>query len=97
MNLTRTSANVTGVALATIMVTITMGSLGYEPSLSAITDGGDEGARVAFIEGMARAFMVSTGLMAGATALSLLRGETTAKSPNLQTDQQTAASTSGDD
>ena len=97
VNLTRTSANVTGVALATIMVTITMGSLGYEPSLSAITDGGDEGARVAFIEGMARAFMVSTGLMAGATALSLLRGETRAKSPNLQTDQQTAASTSGDD
>ena len=97
VNLTRTSANVTGVALATIMVTITMGSLGYEPSLSAITDGGDEGARVAFIEGMARAFMVSTGLMAGATALSLLRGETKAKSPNLQADQQTAAPTSGDD
>jgi EmrB/QacA subfamily drug resistance transporter len=89
VNLTRTSANVTGVALATTLVTITMGSMGYEPSLSAIGEGGGEGVRVAFIAGMARAFLISSGLMAGATVLSLLRSETKTASSKRQTDQQT--------
>ena len=97
VNLSRTSANVTGVALATAMVTLTMASLGYEPSLSAVTGSGGDGARIAFIEGMGLAFLVSTWLMAGAMALSLVRGEVKAVVPESQTDRPTTASSSGDD
>jgi MFS family permease len=71
VNLARTSSNVTGVAMATTIVTLTMGSLGYEPSLAAVTEDGGEGVKVAFVSGMSRAFMVAGALM----ALSILRGE----------------------
>ena len=43
LNLTRTSANVTGISVATTIVTLAMGSLGYEPSLSAVSDQGEKG------------------------------------------------------
>ena len=97
VNLSRTSANVTGVALATTMVTLTMGSLGYEPSLSAVAEGGAEGARLAFIEGMGRAFLVSSGLMAGAMVLSMARGEFRTGAPEHPADLPAPASSPGDD
>ena len=75
LNLTRTSANVSGIVLATTVVTLTMGSLGYEPNLSEVSEGGGEGVRVAFVLGLRRAFLVSVGLMIFAMVLSLLRGE----------------------
>ena len=46
VNLARTSANVTGIALSTTFVTITMASYGFEPSLSVLTEGGGESVRV---------------------------------------------------
>ena len=76
VNLTRTSANVSGVAISTTIVTITMASFGFEPSLSALGDGGGGAAvRGAFVTGMSRALMVSGGLMLAALALTLVRPE----------------------
>ncbi len=75
LNLTRTSANVSGIVLATTAVTLTMASLGYEPNLSEVSDRGGEGVRAAFALGLRRAFLVSGGLMIFAMVLSLLRGE----------------------
>jgi MFS family permease len=75
VNLTRTSANVTGVAFATLTVTLTMASLGYEPSLSAAADGVDSGIREAFVQGMGRAYVISGSLIVLALALTIGRGE----------------------
>ena len=75
IGLTRTSANVTGIALATTMVSITMASLGYEPSLAEVGEAGGEGLKAAFVSGMSRAFLVSASLSLLALVLTGLRGE----------------------
>ena len=76
VNLTRTSANVSGVAISTTIVTITMASFGFEPTLSALADGGGGAdVRGAFVTGMSRALMVSGGLMLSALVLTLVRPE----------------------
>ncbi len=86
VNLARTSANVSGIAISTTLVTITMASYGYEPSLSVIADGGGEGVRLAFVTGLSLALKVSCGLMLMALALTLFRTESASAS------QQTAES-----
>ena len=75
LNLTRTSANLTGVALATTIVTITMGSLGYEPSLSAMSSEEGEGVTAAFVSGVNRAYLVGAGYVLIAMVLSAIRSE----------------------
>ena len=75
VNLTRTSANVSGVALSTTLVTITMASYGFEPNLSALADGGGAEIRSAFVTGLSRALRVSGGLMVFALVLTLFRAE----------------------
>ena len=74
LNLIRTSANVTGVALATTIVTVTMGSLGYEPSLAAISEVGGEGVREAFVSGLSKAFITAGSLHLMALAISGMHG-----------------------
>jgi len=74
LNLTRTSSNVTGVAVATTVVSVTMVSMGYEPSLGE-ADSGDAGVRVAFVSGLHRTFLMSFALILVAMVLSALRGE----------------------
>ena len=73
VNLARTSANVSGVALATTLVTVTMASHGFEPNLSAIGEGGGEGVRMAFVEGLSTALRVSGVLMVLALVLTVVR------------------------
>jgi len=75
LNLVRTSSNVTGVALAATIVSVTMGSLGYEPNLGAVVDSGGEGVRAAFVTGLRRAFFVASSFTLLALVLSVLRGE----------------------
>ncbi len=77
INLTRTSANLTGVALATTVIAITMGSMGYEPNLSAVTNaaGDGEGVRTAFVIGLNRTFLIGGSLMVVSLIISVLRGE----------------------
>ena len=75
LNLTRTAANVTGVALATAIVSATMASMGVEPNLGVIGDEGGAGVREAFVEGLQRAFLVAAVFIVAALALSVVRGE----------------------
>ncbi len=81
LNLTRTTANVTGVALATTIVVVTMGALGFQPSLAAVSQQGNEGVKAAFVAGMGRAFMVAGSFMLLAMVLSGVRGEQRKPSP----------------
>ena len=96
VNLARTSANVTGIAISTTFVTITMASYGFEPNLSILTDGGGAGVRIAFVEGLSLALKVSCGLILLALALTLFRTGATGVQPEpVGTAQRTPAS-SGD-
>ena len=78
LNLVRTFANLTGVAMGTAITAFTMASLGFEPSLAEVGRSADaDGTRAAFVLGLNRAFYVSTALMVGAMACAALRGEPT--------------------
>ena len=81
LNLTRTSANVTGVVLATTIVTLTMGSMGYEPTLAAVSDSEGGGLKGAFVSGLSRAYLMGAGLVLAGLVLSALRGEAPASRP----------------
>ena len=73
VNLARTSANVSGVALATTLVTVTMASQGFEPNLSAVSEAGGDGIRLAFVEGLSTALRVSGAMMVLALVLTAVR------------------------
>lgn len=96
VNLARTSANVTGVAISTTFVTITMASYGFEPSLSAITNGGGDDIRAAFVAGLSLALKVSCGLMLFALALTLFRTESKDASPQPVAPAQRTSPSGGD-
>lgn len=84
LSVTRTSANVTGVAIATTIVAVAMVSLGYEPSLAGVADGGGEGVKLAFMTGLRWAYLLAVALVLSAMALSALRGESRENSALLQ-------------
>jgi Na+/melibiose symporter-like transporter len=73
LNTTRTSANLSGVALATTIVTITMGAMGFEPNLSAVTAVGGDGVRIAFVTGLSRAFVLAGTFVLLSSAISAVR------------------------
>ena len=73
LNMVRNTANLSGLALATFIVTATMGSLGYEPSLDAVKSVGGEGVKAAFTSGLTRAFFVAGSLVTVALVISTLR------------------------
>lgn len=79
LNLTRTTANVTGVALATTIVTAVMASQGYPPSLEAVASGGGEGIKAAFTQGLQTALLTMTGFLAVAILLSSVKVSVGAK------------------
>jgi EmrB/QacA subfamily drug resistance transporter len=73
LNLVRNAGNVTSVALATAIVTATMGSLGYEPSLDAVRGGTDIGVKQAFAVGLKYAYFTMAGCLLVAMAISALK------------------------
>jgi EmrB/QacA subfamily drug resistance transporter len=75
VNMTRTTANLSGIAIATTVVTLTMAAMGFEPSLAAVTDTGGTEVRVAFITGLNRAYLASAALAFVAMVISLTREE----------------------
>ena len=75
LNLTRTSANVTGIAVATAIVSATMASMGFEPDLGTVTEGSGTAVREAFVEGLQRAFLVAGLCILVALMISFVRGE----------------------
>ena len=74
LNLVRNSANVMSLAIATTIVTITMGSMGFEPSLEAVRNDTVEGVRGAFAVGMRYAFYVLITLVIASMTASFLQG-----------------------
>ena len=73
--LTRNSANVTSIALATAVIVATMASFGFEPRLDAVTETGGAEIGAAFVAGMHRAFFVMGGLVALGVVLSFIKGD----------------------
>ena len=91
LNLVRNSANVISLAIATTIVTVTMGSLGYEPSLEAVRTASVEGVRGAFTVGMRYAFYVLIALVIASMTVSFLQGR-----PKPASRQEEAAPQPGD-
>ena len=74
LNMLRNVANVIGIAGATTIVTVTMASAGYEPSLDAVSAvGAGQGVKDAFTDGLRTAFLVFAGLLGLAVLLSSIR------------------------
>ena len=72
LNLVRNAANVTSIAMATAVVTATMGAMGYEPSLEAVQSGGGAGVGEAFTSGLRNAYFIMMGLLLVSMAVSVL-------------------------
>ena len=69
--LVRNSANVTSIAIATVVVVVTMGTYGVEPSLDAVSPQVAD----AFVAGLQWAFLVMGGMLVVGIALAVVRGE----------------------
>ena len=81
LNLTRNAANVTSIAVATAIVTATMGSMGHEPSLAAVQCGADSGVCSAFTSGMQKAYRVMTIMLILGMAISAFKFQGIKESP----------------
>ncbi len=73
LNLVRNAGNVTGVALATAVVTAVMASKGFEPSLAAVSETGGADLLDAFVSGLKSVYLVTGGLVVLGSFLSALR------------------------
>jgi len=80
LTLVRNGANVTSVAMATVIVTTTMAMLGVEPSLDAVS--GPAGAH-AFTMGLRNAYMTMACLLFAAMAISAVKAGKTPDSSEL--------------
>ena len=74
LNLVRNSGNVVSLAIATTVVTVTMGSMGFEPSLEAVRGETVEGVRNAVTVGLRYALFVLAGLVLTAMTISFFQG-----------------------
>ena len=73
LNLLRNSGNITGIALATTVVTAAMATKGFEPTLSEVVDANREPVRQAFAGGLSLAFLLSATFSSMALLISLKR------------------------
>ena len=69
-SLTRNSANIASTAIASAIVVTTMGSMGAEPSLEAVS-----GEPHAFVEGLRRAFLAAAIMLVAGMVISILKGD----------------------
>jgi EmrB/QacA subfamily drug resistance transporter len=74
INLARNSSQVTGIAIATTIVAITMASSGYDSSLNKVSTVNNIGVLGAFTSGLQTVFLVMGGLVILAMILSALKG-----------------------
>ena len=75
LNVTRTSGNLTGIALATSIVAVTMASNGYEPNLTLNQGDSLIDLKNAFISGIHNAYLTATGIAVISMVLCTVRGE----------------------
>ena len=73
LNLMRNGAGIISLAMATAIITATMGSLGFEPSLNAIRE--TAGAGHAFSVGLRNSYLIMMVLLLIAMTLSVVQGE----------------------
>jgi EmrB/QacA subfamily drug resistance transporter len=74
LNLVRNAGNLTGIAVATAIVTASMGSLGYAPSLAEVSADGDTGLIAAFTGGLRLAYLSMVLFLAVAMGASVFKG-----------------------
>ena len=72
LNMTRNTANVVGIGLAITIVTATMASRGFEPSLDAVAAGG-VGVEAAFTQGLRIAFLLLGAFVGVSVVLTFLK------------------------
>ncbi|MCL0101779.1 MFS transporter [Dehalococcoidia bacterium] len=90
----RNSGSVTGIAVVAMVVVTTMGSMGFEPSLDAVTAGND-GVAEAFVEGARRAFIVLSGFFFLAFIFSVVNSESSRSTQEME-GKQPSQKTDGD-
>ena len=79
LNLTRNSANVTGTALTTAIVTAVMVSQGYSQTLAGVSDADASGVVQAFTSGLHVAFLTLGSTLLVAVVLSWIKGRHSGK------------------
>lgn len=77
INLVRNSANITGTAVATAIVAGIMFSMGYAPSLTAVSQTGDTGILTAFVSGLRIAYITVAALVFLGVIFSFMRSTST--------------------
>jgi hypothetical protein len=97
LNLVRNSANVTSIALVTAIVTASMASMGYEPSLSAVSDEAGQGVVTAFTSGLRVAYLAMGSLVVAGVVMSWLKGGTIVAAPAPAHDPQPESTTADSD
>ena len=75
LNMVRNGANIISLAMATAIITATMGSMGFEPSLDAVRETTGAGVGRAFTAGLRNAYTVLLVLLLLGMAVSALRGD----------------------
>ncbi len=73
INLVRNSANITGTAIATAIVSAVMVSMGYLPNLSSLAETGDTGLLTAFVSGLRVAYILIAGMVFVGVVFSFIR------------------------
>ena len=73
LNMVRNTANVTGVALSTSIVTAAMSAKGFEPSLDAVSSVGGGAVQAAFTGGLQTVYAGMSGAVVVALVLSLVQ------------------------
>ena len=74
INLVRNSANITGTAVATAIVSAVMVSMGFLPNLTAVADGGGSELLAAFVSGLKLAYIIVAGIVMVGVVCSFARG-----------------------
>ena len=75
LNMVRNGASIISLAMATAIITTTMGSLGFEPSLDAVRETTEAGVGHAFTIGLRNAYLVMMALCLIGMAVSSFKGE----------------------
>ena len=75
LSLVRNAGNIVSLAMATAIITATMGSLGFEPSLDAVRETTGAGVGHAFTVGLRNAYLVMLTLIMIAMAVSAVKSE----------------------
>ena len=101
LNLVRNSGNVTSIALATAIVTATMASMGFPPTLAAVEEGASGGLFHSFTAGLRIAYLAMGSLMAVGVVVSFMKGGKAQRVPApagspLRTAETTPAKETGD-